>query len=144
PSGFLSAIAAAASSGVLLKGARYLERLADVDNIALDKTGTLTIGQPQVPAVIPKTGESLERAIQLGASVETYAVHPFAPAIVRECARRRVELLPATDVYAITGEGVQGQVEGQTIRIGRPELFGPPEAEPWLYDCSQRLLEYGH
>lgn len=144
PSGFLSAISAAARSGVLLKGARYLERLAEVDTVALDKTGTLTKGEPQVSAVIPKPGQSLHRVIQLAASVEAYAEHPFANAIVDECQRRGVPLLSATNVAAITGAGVQGSVDGHQVLIGRPELFGGSEAEPWLYEYSQRLLEHGH
>ena len=78
PSAFISAIAAAARSGVLFKGGASLEKLASVNAVAFDKTGTLTVGQPQVTDIVILPAYTETELIQIAASVEARSEHPLA------------------------------------------------------------------
>ena len=144
PAAFLSALSAAARSGVLCKGGRYLERIAEVNIVAIDKTGTLTLGQPQVVAIIPTPGRTPEEVLETAAAVEAVAEHPFAHAIMREAARRGLSPAPAEHVQALPGQGVEGHVNGRRIRVGRPDLFvGDSPSAQWLRLYSERLRRHG-
>src|SRR5690606_39093154 len=139
PSAFLAALSTAARRGVLIKGGRYLERLADVDTIAFDKTGTLTIGQMRVSAVIPVPGRTVEEVLATAAAVEAHAEHPLAQAVLAEAERRGIAVEPAEQVEALTGRGIAGTIAGRRFLVGRPELFAAGEAAAWLQTYGERL-----
>ncbi|MDX1611427.1 MAG: heavy metal translocating P-type ATPase, partial [Candidatus Thermoplasmatota archaeon] len=106
-----------AEHGILYKGGDVLERLARVDVVALDKTGTLTQGEPTLQHA------SDPKALRLAAAVEQASEHPIGAAIVTG-ARERMDALPtATQVEAITGQGIRGLVEGQEVLVGTPALL---------------------
>jgi Cd2+/Zn2+-exporting ATPase len=135
PAATLAAITRAARSGVLFKGGAYLEKLADTKVIALDKTGTLTVGQPAVVTVWcdsrgerPKDskqyGSECERLLKLAASVEQRSEHPLARAVIAEACKHGPALLANIDEFeSHVGRGVHAHVDGRWVGVGTPELF---------------------
>jgi Cd2+/Zn2+-exporting ATPase len=123
PVSIVSAIAAAARHGVLIKGGAYLEEFGRLRAIALDKTGTLTRGLPEVTDVVPLNGATAERLLALAAGVEAHSSHPLARAVVRAAERRGIAAVPARDFAAIPGKGGVATVDGQPVLVGSPRLF---------------------
>jgi Cd2+/Zn2+-exporting ATPase len=121
PAAFISAIAAAARSGVLFKGGAYIEGLASIRVVAFDKTGTLTYGKPAVTDVVP-FGVSRDALMQAAASAEMRSEHPLAKAVVR--AAEGVALTEPTAFEALMGRGVIAVVDGHTIEVGSPTHLG--------------------
>ncbi|MET8805439.1 heavy metal translocating P-type ATPase [Streptomyces sp. NPDC004546] len=118
----LSAIANAGRHGVLVKSAVVMERLGQVEAVALDKTGTLTEGTPRVTDVRPLTGSGLteDELLSLAAAAEHPSEHPLARAIV-EAARSRGLTPPVAEDFASTpGVGVTATVDGRTVAVGAP------------------------
>lgn len=139
PVTIISAITNAARQGVLIKGGAQLEALSAVRAVALDKTGTLTVGEPAVVAVrsLACDGEEADvsplqdacrgcdEVVALASAVERKSEHPLAAAIVRESHRRRVaDRHPtAVDVTARTGRGVRGRVDGGEVVVASHRYF---------------------
>jgi Cd2+/Zn2+-exporting ATPase len=124
PVSIVSAISAAARSGVLIKGGAYLEAAGSLRALAFDKTGTLTVGQPQVTAVIPLNGVAEAEILRLAAVVEQYSEHPLGEAIVAAARQRGItpngSLVEA--VRAQVGRGIEARVDGTPIAIGTRAL----------------------
>ncbi|MEU0026296.1 heavy metal translocating P-type ATPase [Streptomyces sp. NPDC006335] len=118
----LSAIANAGRHGVLVKSAVAMERLGEVDAVALDKTGTLTEGAPEVSAVRPLPGSGLteDALLALAAAAEHPSEHPLGRAVVRAARERGLRVAAAQDFAAVPGSGVTAVVEGRLIEVGRP------------------------
>jgi Cd2+/Zn2+-exporting ATPase/Cu+-exporting ATPase len=124
PVAVLAAAGAAARHGILVKGGRFFEALARADVLLIDKTGTLTLGQPQVARVEPADGWSASDLLTLAAAAEAGSSHPVAAA-VRAAARERGLLPPAVeDFEEVPGLGVRARVNGRWVRVGRPERLG--------------------
>ena len=123
PVSVVSALAAAARKGVLIKGGAHLERLAEVRAVAFDKTGTLTKGDLKVVEVIALTGEACARILQLAASLEQHSEHPIAGAIVAHAVAQGLALSPVEQFEALPGLGAQGMVGGRRVVIGNHRLF---------------------
>ena len=123
PVSIVAALAAAARKGVLIKGGAHLERAGQVRCVALDKTGTLTCGTPEVVAVFPLNGASVHDVISLAASVEQRSEHPIAAAILRYAAAHDIAVLPGTSVSSLTGRGAEGTVDGSAVLLGNHRLF---------------------
>ncbi len=123
PVAMLASIGASAKRGLLIKGGKYLELLARADVLLVDKTGTLTLGQPQVTDVVLFNGQSRADVLRLAASAERYSEHPLAEA-VRVLARTEgYPLGEPLDFRAIPGQGVEAEVEGHRIIIGNRRLL---------------------
>ncbi|KUN66688.1 metal-transporting ATPase [Streptomyces griseorubiginosus] len=122
----LSAIANAGRHGVLVKSAVAMERLGEVDAVALDKTGTLTEGAPEVTAVRPLPGAGLDEdeLLALAAAAEHPSEHPLARAIVGAARARGLRIENATDFVAVPGRGVTAVVHGRVIEVGRATEAG--------------------
>ncbi|MCX5734796.1 MAG: heavy metal translocating P-type ATPase [candidate division NC10 bacterium] len=118
-----SAIANAARRGVLIKGGAHIEELGRLKVIALDKTGTLTRGKPEVTDLVPWSGQGAAELLALAAGVEAHSEHPLARAIVRAAKRDRLALPVTTGFTAIPGQGGSAALDGQTIYVGSPRLF---------------------
>jgi Cd2+/Zn2+-exporting ATPase len=128
PVTIVSAIARAARAGVLIKGGAHLESLGSLRVIALDKTGTLTAGRPEVvevrcvghPPGLPWSDcADCRRALAEAAAVERRSEHPLGQAVVRAAAAYGLDyaLPPAEEVQAMAGRGVQGQVDGHLVTV---------------------------
>ncbi|MFI0269125.1 heavy metal translocating P-type ATPase [Streptomyces luteogriseus] len=118
----LSAIANAGRHGVLVKSAVVMERLGQVDAVALDKTGTLTEGSPRVTDVRPLPGSGLDEdeVLTLAAAAERPSEHPLARAVVDAARERDLDLPDAADFTSAPGVGVTAVVGGRTVAVGAP------------------------
>jgi Cd2+/Zn2+-exporting ATPase len=123
PAAVLSAVAAAARGGVLIKGGVHLEALGDVTAVAFDKTGTLTVGKPALTAVVPFAGVTEERLLSVAAAAEALSAHPLASAVVEGAKRRNVSIGSASSLEAIHGKGLRAVVDGARVAIGNVALF---------------------
>jgi heavy metal translocating P-type ATPase len=118
PLALLGAIGRSARAGVIIKGGLYLEQLAKVDTVVLDKTGTLTFGLPAVVAVNPAPGIAAQELLRYAAIAERYSEHPVGRAVV-EYARCLLGPIPApTEFQYVPGKGVTAEVEGSEICVG--------------------------
>ncbi|MEU5397761.1 heavy metal translocating P-type ATPase [Streptomyces sp. NPDC005963] len=118
----LSAIATAGRHGVLVKSAVVMERLGQVDTVALDKTGTLTEGTPRVAVVHALEGSGLDEdgLLALAAAVEHPSEHPLARAVVDAARERRLAIADVDRFASAPGVGVRGFVDGLPISVGTP------------------------
>lgn len=125
PMAVAAAVGAGARRGILIKGGAYLEALARVDTLLVDKTGTLTFGNPEVTEVIPLNAWSREAVLHMAAAVERYSEHPLAKAIVAS-ANSGKSLPSAEEFEVVAGRGVAGRVESNLVRVGTAEWVGAP------------------
>ena len=109
-----------AESGILLKGGEALERARHVDVVLLDKTGTLTRGEPEVTDVLAYEVDA-DDALRAAAGVEHASEHPLAQAIVRRAEQKGLALPPVRDFRSVPGQGVRALVEGEPVAAGKPE-----------------------
>jgi len=112
-----------ARAGILIKNAEALETFQKVDTIALDKTGTLTQGKPELISVIVVAGETDEQIVRLAASLERASEHPLAAAIVEAAEANNLQFIQPDGFRSITGKGVVGIVGGHEIAVGNERLF---------------------
>ncbi|WP_405808524.1 heavy metal translocating P-type ATPase [Streptomyces sp. NBC_01520] len=119
----LSAIANAGRHGVLAKSAVVMERLGQVDVVALDKTGTLTEGTPRVTGVRPEPGSGLDEdaLLALAAAAEHPSEHPLGRAVVRAARERGLAIAEAADFTSAPGAGVTATIGGSTVQVGSPD-----------------------
>ncbi|MGW7694610.1 heavy metal translocating P-type ATPase [Streptomyces asiaticus] len=129
----LSAIANAGRRGVLAKSSVTMERLEQIDIVALDKTGTLTEGTPYVTDLCPLPGSDLDESalLRLAASTEHPSEHPLARAVVAAAGERGLPLAEADDFTSSPGQGVTATVDGRTVTVGSPgRLLNAAAHEP--------------
>lgn len=128
PVAVLASTGAGAKRGVLVKGGKYMERLAQADTLLVDKTGTLTSGRPRVTTIVA-TGMIREtEVLAWAASAEQDSEHPLARAIVRAAHEQDVSLMRATGFRSIPGLGVEATVDGLHVKVGTPRFVGAPSA----------------
>jgi Cd2+/Zn2+-exporting ATPase len=117
PVAIVAGITRAARDGILIKGGAHLEALGSVRALAVDKTGTVTIGRPDVAAVRP-AGRSGGELLALAAAVEDRSEHPFAGAIVRHAHHEGIAIPAASDFEALPGRGVRARVGAEEVLVG--------------------------
>ena len=121
PVSIMTGLGRGALAGILVKHAGSLERLAAIDTIILDKTGTLTTGKPTLHACVPITPGQETLALKQAASLEQMSHHPLAQAIVEGAQRWGVKPGPVEEFRSETGGGVTGRIEGHAMIIGRED-----------------------
>ncbi|MGH8887732.1 MAG: heavy metal translocating P-type ATPase [Egibacteraceae bacterium] len=126
PVAVLASIGAAARHGLLIKGGRYVEALARADVLLIDKTGTLTLGRPQITDIVSLDGRSESELLMLAASAERYSEHPLAEAVRVAAARQNLPLAEPHGFQAIPGRGVRARVNDTAVAVGGLRLA--PEA----------------
>lgn len=131
PSVMVAASGALFRKGVLLKDGTALERLAGVDTVVLDKTGTLTEGAPVLvdPEAVPPAALAIAGALGAGSA------HPLARALAAAADAAGLELPHFAEVHEVPGQGVEGKLDGQTVRLGRASWIGAEDVETtatWL------------
>jgi Cd2+/Zn2+-exporting ATPase len=124
PVAVVAAIGAAARGGVLIKGGEALENLAHVTVVALDKTGTITLGAPRLTATRTFGGLDEDEALRLAASLERGSEHPLAAALVRAAADHPIALSEADRLVALPGLGLDAELERRALWAGGPRLAG--------------------
>jgi Cd2+/Zn2+-exporting ATPase/Cu+-exporting ATPase len=115
PVAMLASIGGSAKRGLIIKGSKYLETLARADVVLVDKTGTLTLGQPQITDVIPFNGLSASEVLTLAASAERYSEHPLAEAVRVAARAQNLPLSEPQNFEAIPGMGIRAQVNGSLV-----------------------------
>ena len=145
PVSIVSALTAAARHGVLIKGGRHLEAAAHLKAIAIDKTGTLTAGRPEVRQVVPLNDHSDEELLARAAALEAASTHPLAEAIRRRAELERIPVSRVEEYRALAGRGAEGAVNGRKYWIGSQRFM--QEKMPESVDAierSQSLARDGH
>ena len=112
-----------AENGVLIRSAEALERSHKIRTVLLDKTGTLTQGEPEVTDVIASPSSSQEEVLRLAASAERGSEHPLGEAIVKAASEKKLELAPASDFNAIPGHGIEAAVGKKRLLLGNLKLI---------------------
>ena len=123
PAALTVAIGRGAQLGVLFKGGESLERLARIDTLVLDKTGTLTEGKPEVTAIHVITGSTEDEVLALAAALERRSEHPLARAILSAAEKHNLPAPAAEQVQAVPGKGIQGLVGGARAAAGNAALM---------------------
>jgi cation-transporting P-type ATPase C len=114
-----ASICTAARNGILIKGSNYLELLAEADTLIFDKTGTMTVGRPEVTSIIPiKADVSTRDVLQCAGAAEETSTHPMAAAVVEKVRRNGWQIPPHHDTQVHTARGVETRVDGRIIRVG--------------------------
>lgn len=147
PSVMLSAIALAGRHGVLVKGGTHIEHLGTIDVLAMDKTGTITLGRPTVQEIWTPPGCSENQLLAYAALVETQSEHPLAQPILDELAKRN-ESIPDVELqefHSHTGLGVHASIGGVWVGIGKESLFESHEHPfpPAIQEHISRMRERG-
>ncbi|HEV7337184.1 MAG TPA: heavy metal translocating P-type ATPase [Bosea sp. (in: a-proteobacteria)] len=124
PMSIMVGVGRGAGLGVLIKNAEALERFEKVDTLVVDKTGTLTEGQPRLIAMRTAGGIDQNELLRLAASLERASEHPLATAIVEAAKERGLALAEARDFDSPVGKGVTGSVEGRALVIGSHRIMG--------------------
>jgi len=124
----LAVIANAGRHGVLVKNAVVLEQLADIDMVALDKTGTLTVGTPKITDVVVLDDRDEDTVLRLAAAAEAPSEHPLGRALTGAATSRGLNLPEVTGFRAQPGRGVHALVDGRQVLVGHPVLL-PDEAD---------------
>ncbi len=139
----VNATAMSAKNGILVRNREAFERAKSIKTIAFDKTGTLTTGQFGVQRIYTD-GIDESIALVIAASLESLSEHPLGQSIVKEANNRKSQLTKASDFKAVPGQGVEGTVNGQRYRVGRPEwveelkLQFPPALRKGLQESESR------
>jgi Cd2+/Zn2+-exporting ATPase len=123
PVTIVSALTSAAHHGVLVKGGRYLEAAADLQAVALDKTGTLTRGRPEVVDIQPLNDHTVQELLLRAVSLEAHSTHPIARAIMRRARHDQVVPAEVTEYRVLNGRGAEATFRGQNYWIGSRRLM---------------------
>lgn len=132
PVAIVAGLAAAARNGVLVKGGQFLEIPASIQVVAIDKTGTLTEGKPQVVSVEPLNDHTSEQLLAIAAAVESKSEHPIARAILQHAEEQGVSLPSCSDVQIVPGKGTAGTVDGKRYWLG---------SHRWLEEREQEISD---
>jgi Cu+-exporting ATPase len=123
PAALTVAVGRGAQLGILFKGGEALERLANLDVVVLDKTGTLTVGRPVLAAIYPLAGHAENDLLRMAAAAEERSNHPLAHAIVDAARSRNLVWKLADEVQVVPGRGLTATVEGHDCMLGNEALF---------------------
>jgi len=138
PVALVSGLSAAARRGIVVKNGGVLERLARCTTVLIDKTGTLTTGQPAVTAIVPAGTLPPDEILAIAASLDQTSSHVLATAVVRAAAERGCPLDQPTGVTEQPGQGIEGTVAGRQVRLGRAEWAAVTGTPPWVRAVRRR------
>jgi Cu2+-exporting ATPase len=139
PISIMVGIGRGAREGVLIKDAEALELMEKVDMLVVDKTGTLTEGAPKVQQIVASAGFARADVLVLAGALEHMSEHPLAHAILADLKAQSLPVLPVTGFSAITGKGVRGNIDGNTIWLGNALLM--KEADVDITPLAQKADE---
>lgn len=132
PSAILAAIAWGARRGILFRGGAAIEKLAEIDVVAMDKTGTLTAGEPKVADVESFPPGREQEVLSIAVSLEANSNHPIARAISQHGRSNGIIAHPLTEFQSITGQGLRGRSASGISYVGRRELVKDSSLSQWL------------
>jgi Cd2+/Zn2+-exporting ATPase len=144
PVSIVAALTSAARHGVLVKGGSFIELPASLNAIALDKTGTLTEGQPEVRTLVALSGHTEEEVLEIAAAVESRSEHPLAKAVVRAASARGIRPTSASNFQAIKGKGATATVNDKVVWLGSHRLLEERSQEtPEMHERLERMEKDG-
>lgn len=144
PVSIVAALTSAARNGVLVKGGPFIEAPARLRAVAVDKTGTLTEGHPEVQEVVALSGHTEEEVLEIAAAVEMRSEHPLARAIVRAANRRGIHPAAAEDFQAIKGKGATAKVGDKLIWLGsHRHLEERGQETPEMHEALETMASEG-
>jgi len=139
PAALMVGVGKGAESGILIRGAEYLERSQKITTIVFDKTGTLTKGEPEVTNIVSLGNISEQQLVTLAAAVESGSEHPIAQAIVKKCKTENISLPTIAHFESLNGLGVQAVVNGKKIYNGNRKMMAKYGIS--LEDIEQKMSE---
>jgi P-type Cu+ transporter len=122
PMAIMVGVGRGARAGVLIKNAEALEILEKVNTLVVDKTGTLTMGKPQLTGLLSLNGDN-DETLRLAASLELASEHPLAITIVQAAEKEGLSLSQPTEFVSIAGKGISGFVDGKRVAVGNPAMM---------------------
>jgi Cu+-exporting ATPase len=137
PTSIMVGMGKGAELGVLFRRGEALQGLRDVQTVALDKTGTLTLGRPVLSAFEPASGQDSDALLALLAAVERHSEHPLAAAVVAAARERDLPLAEAQGFVAQPGQGVRAQVQGRDILIGTRAFLAEQGVDLGVFAASE-------
>ena len=142
PLAILGAIGRAARQGAIIKGGVYLEQLAKIDTVLLDKTGTLTYGRPHVALVDPVPGYEADEVLRIAASAERNSEHPLALAVVTAAQEQKLAVGEPFSFRYTPGKGVRAIVDGHSVAAGNAALLEDADVPlpPMIERAGARVL----
>lgn len=144
PVSVVAALASAAQNGVLIKGGVFVETPARLTAVALDKTGTLTAGRPEVVEIVPMNGHTEAELLERAAALESHSNHPLARAIVAVAQVRNVKYSPAEEFEIIPGKGATGRFDEHRFWLGSHRYLEERGQEtPAVHDRLKSLSQSG-
>ena len=138
PIAMLASVGAGAKHGLLIKGGKYIELLAKANVVLVDKTGTLTLGRPQVSDIVRLNGMSESEILTLAASAERYSEHPFAQAIRSAALQQHLQLYEPQHFEAVPGLGIRAEINGQQVVIGNRRLIPQAQTLESTFDLEKQ------
>lgn len=152
PVSIVSGLTAMARRGVLIKGGAHLESLGKLRALALDKTGTLTTGQPKVLRVVTLNGKTESEILRIAAAIDTHSGHPLARAVLSAAEEQQVAIARSTSYFERTGRGAEAHLDGHEYFVGNHRFnheLGTcsPEIEKMLGEIErqgQSVVIVGH
>lgn len=139
----LAAISNGAKNGVLFKGGLHLEHLSVLRALAVDKTGTLTQGKPEVTDFIVRDGEDHAKALAILAGIESQSNHPLAQAITSYAKAQGINALPQATIEDIPGWGMKGTIQNKEYQVGKPEFVDVQLANDFANGAVTKLAAEG-
>ena len=123
PMSIMVGIGRGAQMGILIKDAQSIEKAQYITHVLADKTGTLTEGKPSVTGLIPALNCDEKQLLSIAVSLESQSEHPLAKAVVDYAKSKKIEPSPVSDFSSITGAGIQGKFNGQSIFLGKLDFL---------------------
>lgn len=141
PTSIMAGSGRSAEMGVLFKGGEHLENTQAIDTVVLDKTGTVTKGEPSLTNMIVADGFEKEAVLQLVATAENQSEHPLAQAIVKGVQEQGIDLLTAEGFEALPGYGIEATVDGKVLLVGTRKLMNERQVDLLHYEAQMENLE---
>lgn len=141
PTSIMAGSGRAAEMGLLFKGGEHLENTQSIDTVVLDKTGTVTKGEPALTDILVADGFDEEEVLQLIGTAENQSEHPLAQAIVKGVKEKSLSLLEATDFEALPGFGIRAAVDGRQVLVGTRKLMSEHNIATLDSEASMEELE---
>jgi len=145
PISIMVGVGKAAEFGILIRNGEALQQAGKVTTVVLDKTGTITQGQPAVTALIPASGVSEQELLRVAASLETGSEHPLAAAIIQAAQAQQLNMLPVTEFTAVSGQGVRGRIEQDSVYLGNAGFMQAQQTDLAEWQArAEELAAQGH
>ncbi|MEW6442657.1 MAG: cation-translocating P-type ATPase [bacterium] len=138
PIAMLASVGAGARKGLLIKGGKYLEALAKADTVLLDKTGTLTLGRPEITDIVPLDGRPARDILLLAASAERYSEHPMAAAGRAAARTEGLALFAPEGFEALPGLGMRANVSGTPVAVGNRRMIPAADSVPLAAELERQ------